>query len=135
MSDETANAGRLARAIGLLVALRTALRAAGRRDIPPPPPESEIDPAERTVPANRRAETLVAALLLAAAVCGFGFTAVYVVATHNTQLLGLALGLGLVLLAAAAIVAGKFVVPQETHVEDRGLLLDEQQTEEVVEMI
>ena len=34
-----------------------------------------------------------------------------------------------------AIVAGKFVVPQETAVEERGPLLEEQQTEEVVEMI
>ena len=38
-------------------------------------------------------------------------------------------------LAAACIVAGKFVVPQETDVEERDALLDEEQTEEVVEMI
>ena len=66
---------------------------------------------------------------------GFGFTAVYVVAGHNTQLLGLSLGLSLALLAAALIVAGKFVVPQETAVEDRGPLLVEEEAEEVTELI
>jgi ubiquinol-cytochrome c reductase iron-sulfur subunit len=78
---------------------------------------------------------VVAWLLLAAAVCALAFTAVYVATTGDTQLLGLSLGMGLVLLAAACIVAGKLVVPQETSVEERGPLLDETQTEEVVELI
>jgi ubiquinol-cytochrome c reductase iron-sulfur subunit len=77
----------------------------------------------------------VAALLLLAACCGFGFTAIYVVLSGNTQLLGLSLGLALAFLAAAAIVAGKFVVPQTTSVEERTPLLVEEETEEVVEMI
>jgi ubiquinol-cytochrome c reductase iron-sulfur subunit len=127
-------AGRLA---ALALVIRTAWRAARNRErLPPPaPPESDIDPSERKVPSNRRAETLVAVLLLLAAACGFGFTAIYAAAGNNTQLLGLSMGLTLALLAAAAIVAGKFVVPQETHVEERGPLLQEEQTEEVVEMI
>ena len=74
----------------------------------------EHDPSEREVPGNRRAETLVAALLVAAAVLGFTFTVLYVVLETNTQLLGLAMGGALGMLAAAAIVAGKMVVPQET---------------------
>ena len=41
----------------------------------------------------------------------------------------------LALLAAACIVAGKFVVPQETHIEPRGPLLVEEQAEEVAQMI
>jgi ubiquinol-cytochrome c reductase iron-sulfur subunit len=128
---------RLARLLGVFVALRTALRAARSRTPPPPPPspESDVDPSQRTVPANRRAEAVVAALLLLAAVCGFAFTVLYVVLSGNTQLLGVAMGGALCLLAAACIVAGRFVVPQETHVEDRGTLLDEEQTEEVVTMI
>jgi quinol---cytochrome c reductase iron-sulfur subunit len=127
---------RFATAVGVLVALRTAVRAARtRQPPPPPPPESEIDPSERTVPANRRAETLVAILLLLAAACGFAFTAIYVVLATDTQLLGLAIGGMLAMLAAAAIVAGKFVVPQETAVEERDPLLVESETEEVVEMI
>jgi ubiquinol-cytochrome c reductase iron-sulfur subunit len=78
---------------------------------------------------------IVAGLLLVAAACGFAFTAIYIVLGDNTQLLGLAFGLALVLLAAAAIVAGKGVVPQETSVEPRTPLLEEERTEEVVEMI
>ena len=58
-------------------------------------------------------------LLLTAALFGFAFTAVYVVAGHNNQLLGIALGGMFALLAAAAIIAGKVVVPQETSVEER----------------
>jgi ubiquinol-cytochrome c reductase iron-sulfur subunit len=126
---------RFAKAFAWLVALRTAWRSAARREPPPAPPESDVDQSERTVPSSRRAETLVAGLLVAAAVCGFGFTAVYVVASTNTQLLGLSLGGALALLAAALIVAGKFVVPQQTAVEDRGPLLVEEQAEEVAEMI
>ncbi len=125
-------AGRVA---ALVLVGRTMWRALRGGSVPPPPPESDFDPTERTVPASRRAETLVAGLLLAAAACGFGFTVFYIVLGTNTQLLGLALGTALLLLAAALIVAGKAVVPQETSVEDRGPLLQEEETEEVVEMI
>ena len=135
--DDPKPVSRFSKVIGVLVALRVVRSAAtSRKPVPPPPPpESELDPSERTVPANRGAETLVGALLLVAAVFGFAFTVLYIVLSGNTQLLGIAMGGALLLLAAAAIVAGKFVVPQETHVEERGPLLDEQQTEEVVEMI
>lgn len=127
---------RVSKLVGVIVALRASWRAArSHRPPPPPPPESEVDPSERTVPANRCAETLVAALLLLAALCGFAFTAIYVILSGDTQLLGLAMGLCLALLAAAAIVAGKFVVPQATSVEERTPLLVEEETEEVVEMI
>jgi ubiquinol-cytochrome c reductase iron-sulfur subunit len=134
--DDSKPVTRLAKLLGLLVALRTSWRAAASANAPQPPsPKSEFDPSERIVPASRRAETVVAVLLLAAAGCGFGFTVIYIVLSDNTQLLGLSIGLALALLAAAAIVAGKFVVPQETAVEERGLLLDEAQTEEVVTLV
>jgi ubiquinol-cytochrome c reductase iron-sulfur subunit len=128
------------RILGRLGALVVVVRAVlGRRRYPPslPPaaPESGVDPRRRVVPNNRRAEAVVAILLLAAAVCGLGFTVIYVAAEGNTQLLGLALGFSFMLLAAACIVAGKMVVPQETSVEERDKLLDEQETEEVVEMV
>jgi ubiquinol-cytochrome c reductase iron-sulfur subunit len=126
---------RFARAVALMVAARTAWRTAAGREPPPPAPESDVDPSKRTVPSSRRAETMVAALLIGAAVFGFGFTLVYVIAGTNTQLLGVAIGGALALLAAALILAGKFVVPQETHVEDRGPLLVEKQAEDVAEMI
>jgi ubiquinol-cytochrome c reductase iron-sulfur subunit len=100
------------------------------------PPESEYDPSHRTVPSNRRAELVVAGLLVAAAVCGFGFLAVYVAGPANyTQWLGLAMGLLLACLSAACIVAGKLVVPQEISVEERDPLLEDEVVEEVVEQV
>lgn len=127
---------RFARTVGVLIAIRTLWRAALTRRPPPlPAPESDRDPSERRVPASRRAELIVAVLLLLAAGCGLGFTAVYVVLATDTQALGLTIGLMLALLAAAAIVAGKFVVPQETAVEERGPLLVESESEQVVEML
>src|SRR5579875_1409159 len=150
MADESTDRrrGRLAKAFGLVVAGLTAWRTARGREHPDPEslqeshgpdgadgPQSGVDPSERTVPANRRAENAVALLLVCAGLLGFAFTVIYIVLEYDTQLLGVAMGGCLAMLAAAAIVAGKLVVPQETHVEDRGLLLDEEQTEEVVEMV
>ncbi|HTP19543.1 MAG TPA: Rieske (2Fe-2S) protein [Solirubrobacteraceae bacterium] len=128
---------RLGKALGLLVALLTVRRAARTRTAPPDASEtqSDFDPRRRVVPANRRAETAVAALLALVALFGLGFTVVYVAFDADTQLLGIAIGGALCLLAAAAIVAGKLVVPQETAVEERGRLLDEAETDTVVEMI
>ncbi len=135
MSSEPSR--RIGAALGVLIALRTAVRTAlrGRDALPPEPPPPEVDPSERVVPASARAETLVAVLLLLAALAGFGFIAVFVIFQTNTQLLGLTMGGMLALLAAAAILAGKAVVPQETAVEERGPLLEEDETEELVEMI
>ena len=126
---------RVGRATGALVAARAAWRAALTGGPPPPAPESDLHPARRTVPRNRRAETIVAVLLVLAALFGTAFTAIYAIVQTNTQLLGLAMGGMLVLLAGAAIIAGKFVVPQETAVEERGPLLVEEETEEVIEII
>ncbi len=133
---ERPRGSRLARLLAVALAARI---ARGR-----PPEHSDADrrdttgaddPARREVPGNPRVERLVAGLLLAAGLTGFGFTAIYVLAGENTQLLGLAFGASLGLLAVACIVAGKAVVPQVTSVEDRGALLDEKESEDVVEMI
>jgi ubiquinol-cytochrome c reductase iron-sulfur subunit len=147
-SDDQTPVTRWGKLLGLLIAARTAARAAAQRKSVPPgvggtQPDatrsekagSGVDPSKRTVPASPRAEMLVGALLLLAAVFAFAFTVIYIVLSGNTQLLGIAMGGALLLFAAACIVAGKFVVPQETHVEERGPLLDEEQTEVVVEMI
>jgi ubiquinol-cytochrome c reductase iron-sulfur subunit len=133
-------AARVGTALGALVALRTALRAVRRRrspeHLPPMPPESQEDPNERTVPHSPAAELLVAVLLVLAGLFGFGFTAVYVIFRGmNTQLLGICIGVALALLAAACIVAGKFVVPQETLVEERDPLLEEDKVDEIVELV
>jgi ubiquinol-cytochrome c reductase iron-sulfur subunit len=124
-----------AKLLGLLVAARAAMRAAGHEAPPPAAVESDVDPRKRDVPSSRRAEGAVALLLLVAAVFAFAFTVLYIVLSGDTQLLGVAMGGALLLLAAACIVAGKFVVPQETQVEPRGPLLQEEQTEEVIEII
>jgi ubiquinol-cytochrome c reductase iron-sulfur subunit len=123
------------RLAGRLIALRAFGRAVAERPPAQPRVESDEDPTERTVPSDRRAEAAVAILLVLAALFGFGFTAVYVAAWHNTQLLGLAIGGALALLAAAFVVAGKLVVPQETEVEERGLLLKEDEVEEVADIV
>lgn len=69
-------------------------------------------------------ERVVAGLMFAAAGCFVAFVVFYI-ADQNTQLLGLALGLGIAGLAAAAVVAGRWLVPQETVVEERPQLADE----------
>jgi ubiquinol-cytochrome c reductase iron-sulfur subunit len=126
---------RAASVIGALLtlrALRSVLRGhpgATARERP------DQDPSERRLPANPRAERLVAALLFAAALLGFGFTAAYVADGTNPQLLGGALGGALGLAGAACIVAGKLVVPQETSAEQRDVLLDERRAEEVVQVV
>jgi ubiquinol-cytochrome c reductase iron-sulfur subunit len=127
---------RVASLLGGLVALR-ALREALRRPrtLPSPHPESDEDPRRRTVPANRRAELLVAGLLLLAGILGFAFLAAYAADGTNPQLLGGAIGGALLCLAAACIVAGKAVVPQETAVEERGPLLVEAELEQTAQEI
>src|SRR5579875_2190514 len=140
MADESTDRrrGRLAKAFGLAVAGLTAWRTARGQEHPDhesldqsPGPDgadgsgSGADPSERTVPANPRAESLVAVLLVCAGLLGFAFTVIYIVLEYDTQLLGVAMGGCLAMLAAAAIIAGKLVVPQETSVEERDRLLQE----------
>jgi ubiquinol-cytochrome c reductase iron-sulfur subunit len=130
----------LGRMLAVLVAVRIALRSwrhpfTRRPPQPPPGQPPADDPSERIVPANRRAETLVVGLLLLAAVFGFGFVAVYVVLQTNAQWLGVTIGGMLLCLAVAAIIAGKLVVPQEVHVEERDALLQEEEVDEVVDML
>jgi ubiquinol-cytochrome c reductase iron-sulfur subunit len=101
----------------------------------PPPPESALDPRERSLPRSARAELLVAALLALGGVVGGAFAVVYLLDPANeTQWLGLALGGALALVAAALIVAGKAVVPQEVAVEERSQLVHERQEAEVAEL-
>jgi ubiquinol-cytochrome c reductase iron-sulfur subunit len=131
---------RFARTVTAILAVRrlSESRPVDEVEAPERPPESieaDVDPSERTVPANPRAETLVAVLLALAGVSGLGFLVVYIFEQLNTQLLGIAIGVMLALLAAASIVAGKAMVPQEISVEERDTLLKPQPLEEVVELI
>lgn len=83
---------------------------------------------------NRRAENLVLAVLLLAAAAAIAFVAIYV-AEPDTQLLGLAFGVALLLLGAAAAVAGKHVVPQERRAEEYPEFGDEQAQADVDEIV
>ena len=141
----TERGGRLRAAAGIagrvltLAALRAAL-AGRRRDSHPggqdvsPAPDGR-DPRSRSVPSDERAEKGVAALLVLAALFGFGFTAVYAIEGTDTQLLGIALGGALLLLAVACVLAGKLVVPQETDVEQRDVLYHRDQSEALAQEI
>lgn len=64
-------------------------------------------------------ELIVAALFGLAGLGGIGFAAVYAFGDADTQLLGIAAGLGLGLLAAALIVAARALVPQTELTEER----------------
>jgi quinol---cytochrome c reductase iron-sulfur subunit len=83
---------------------------------------------------SRRAEEVVIVLLLGVAACATAFVVFYAV-DDNTQLLGLGLGLALLLGAAAAIVAAKLVLPQETAVEERPQLEHPAEESEVAELL
>ena len=92
-------------------------------------------PGEPTGPrwrAGRNAEDLVLILLATASLAAVAFIALYFTSA-DTQFLGLALGLALLLLAAACIVAGKAIVPQEEAEEPRAQLVHATEQEEVLD--
>jgi ubiquinol-cytochrome c reductase iron-sulfur subunit len=85
-------------------------------------PEGDLRQRERIVPASEpapAAELAVAALFAATALCAIGFVVVYVVDRigHRTQFLGLSLGLAFLCLAAAFVVAGRWLVADEELAE------------------
>ena len=93
--------GKGARAAGRAALAAQARRATASRRREHAPSRTSIR-AERTVPANRRAETAGRGRCCCSRrVFGFGFTAVYVALDGNTQLLGIAIGRRAGLLAAA----------------------------------
>jgi ubiquinol-cytochrome c reductase iron-sulfur subunit len=77
-----------------------------------------VDPRRYETGAPPWAEPLVAGLLVAAGALLVAF-AVLIAVDADTQLLGLALGLGLAALSAALVVAAKRIFPRETAVEPR----------------
>ncbi|HET7760657.1 MAG TPA: ubiquinol-cytochrome c reductase iron-sulfur subunit [Gaiellaceae bacterium] len=83
------------------------------------PGEREPIVAVRT-PKSPDAELIAIGLLLAAAACAIAFVVIYVLdrLPAHTQLLGLALGLAFVFLAAALIVTAKWLVPNEELEDD-----------------
>jgi len=99
-----------------------------------PPGQDEATTWEREVPRSGVMEGLVALLLAVAGVCAAAFAVLYVL-DASTQLLGLSLGLAFAALAAALVVAGKRVVPQETAILDKPPLPDPEEREEVRELV
>ncbi len=94
--------------------------------------EPDVDPSERHTGAPAWAERVVALLLLLVPVAALAFVALFTL-HPNTQLLGLTLGVTLALLAAALVLAGRWLVPQETKVEQRPRLADPEAAREVIE--
>jgi ubiquinol-cytochrome c reductase iron-sulfur subunit len=127
--------GRVATILGALLTARALRSALRRRRLARAENRVEAPPPGRQVPANRAAETVVAVLLLGAGLLAVGFTVAYAAAGTNTQLLGIAVGGALALLAAALIIAGKAVVPQETRLEHRDVLLEEDEVGQVLEIV
>lgn len=120
----------MTRIIGRLLALWAIWRGVRADPETARPQESELDPRERRVLADRQAEALVASLLVGAAASALAFVALFV--WHPvTPLLGATAGLALTSLAVALMVASLRVVPQVTEVEERPVLFDQRETEEV----
>ena len=90
----------------------------GRREKRPLAPGRErIVPLERPSP---RSELAVVGLLFAAAFFAVGFVVVYALdrVSHQTQFLGLALGLSLACIAGALVIVSRRLVPEEQLEED-----------------
>ena len=106
-------ASRIWKAIVMLLLWRLGGLRSPRRD-----EGSDIDPSHREVGAAEWAQRLVLLLLALIPVVALGFVALFVF-DPNTQLLGASLGLVLALVAGALVLAGRWLVPQETSVEPR----------------
>ena len=92
------------------------------------------DSSHRDVGATGWAQLLIPLMLGLCALAGVGFVALFVL-DPNTQLLALCLGVALALLAGALILAGRYLVPQETTVEQRPMYGDREMSTEVAEKL
>ncbi len=130
MSEHPAERG-FARRLWQAILMFTLWRIGALRRRREPTGHADVhDPSRRETGARSWAERLVPALLALTALAGLTFLALFVL-DPNTQLLALCLGVALALLASALIIAGRFLVPQETKVEDRPRPGDPQAVEEV----
>jgi quinol---cytochrome c reductase iron-sulfur subunit len=131
--DDWHEAARVRRVRNWIVGLAVLVGTLGRR-------RRRREPAddERIVPpgsASPRAEGVVVLLLLAGAACAVGFIVVYALdgLRHQTQLLGLTLGLSLAAIAAALVVVARRLVvteeiaeeyPEAEHPDERDALVE-----------
>ena len=109
---------------------------ADRRTAPPhkPAEHEPSDPSHRDMGATGWAQLVIPGMLGLCALAGLGFVALFIL-DPNTQLLALCLGVALALLAGALILAGRFLVPQETTVEQRPMYGDREMSTEVAEKL
>lgn len=128
----------LPRLLRLWLALKVLLRlrrTAEKQSTPAygsePSPEVEAEAGtERQTGADPRAELGVVIALLLAGVSGVAFGLLYAFDDANTQLLGLAVGVALLAVATALILAAARVFPRETAVEPRPVLAERREPEE-----
>ena len=116
-----------------VVALFVLLLGRGRRP-------ARVERAGRIVPLESpspRAELLVLALFGAAAACAVGFVVVYAVESipHQTQFLGLSLGLSFAFLAAALVVLAYRLVVSEELEEDYSPPAHPSEQEKLVQLV
>jgi len=97
----------------------------------PTPATERAAGAGRTTGTTAGAELGVAIALLLAGALGGAFCLLYAFDASNTQLLGLSLGLALLSIAAALILAADRVFPRETAVEPRPRLAEGRRSLEV----
>ena len=117
-----------------IVAALVLLLGRGRRRRKHPDP-TRIVPA---LPPNPGAEMAVLLLLGLSSLSALGFILVYAFAdslSHVTQLLGLALGLAFLVLAAALVVVGEKLVPTEQIAEDYPPHENEHEQQVIAEVI
>ncbi len=90
----------------------------------PSPSTEQAAGAGRQTGSTAGGELAVATALLAGGALGIAFCLLYAFDGSNTQMLGLTLGLALLAIAAALIVAAQQVFPRETAVEPRPVLAE-----------
>ena len=100
----------------------------------------KLDGRERVVPAAPASpgwELVALLLLLATALCAVGFIVVYVLdrLSHQTQWLGLSLGLSFVFLAAALIVTAKHLIVTEELEDDYPLVEYPEEQETIAQVV
>jgi ubiquinol-cytochrome c reductase iron-sulfur subunit len=113
--------GRLFARLAVLAGTVREVRAMIRREpqpAEPDAPDGAADPREREVGADPRAEAAAAVLLILGGLLALAF-AVLIAAHPQTQLLGGTLAAGLACIGAALALASRRVVSQETDVEQR----------------
>ena len=91
-------------------------------------------PFEREVGARRGAELLAAGLLIGSAITSVAFVVV-LLASGDTQLLGLTFAAALLLLGGALAAAATGIAPRERAIEDRPRLADPEATADVRERL